>query len=164
VDELKGLIRDLDGDVKGLRTEAGRREASQRSRDRRRDALLGVLIVAVLVAALFIWRFVAYSNCTTDRVKALKGPANERINLFFQAYTEAAGQVGKPLTAGQKASIIVELDQARRKYTVLPAHDALVKSPTSQLLAYRDLIRSLHANDLYNVASMHHPVCTLWSV
>jgi hypothetical protein len=162
VDELKGLIRDLDADVKKLRTAQTNETTSREKSTRRRDVLLIGLIAVVIAASLFIWRIVAYSNCATNRAKALTGPGNDRINLFFQAYTEAAGQIPHPLTAGQKAAVIAELDTARHQYTVIPKHDALVKSTNFQLLALRDLTRSLHANDRYNQASKHHPVCDVW--
>lgn len=156
-EETKELLRQLHEDNAAVREAIG---AEQRSRRR----LVAAVAAAAVVFALFTWRAVATFNCTATRSNALSGPGNARVNLFLQGYNEAAGAVHKPLTAAQRAEIIAGLDQARRHFTVIPAHAVLAKDPDPQLLGLRDLIASLRANDDYRAAAKNHPVCSLWSV
>lgn len=132
--------------------------------NRRLIVLLAVIVAAVLVLGVFVWRSAAYAQCSADRTKALTGPSTERINLFFQAYTEAAGQIDHPLSDTERARIVDGLLRERETFTVLPARAKLEDAPDTQLLAYRDLIAALHANEVYNATLADHPVCSFWGV
>lgn len=163
MDELKGLIRDLDGDVRGLRKESDQRERAQRTRDRRRDAFIGFLIVCVLVVGLFVWRFVAYSDCQTDRTKALTGPGNSRTTELIDAF--AAILTVAKLTPAEHAADLRFLTAAKKRYPLLEDNiPALGKLTDNQLATYTNLIQALDANAAYAAQAKDHPVCSLWSV
>lgn len=130
--------------------------------------LIGVIAAGIVVALILgyaLWRDVEFRSCmqdwasgVTDRSNSLSGPSNSRVDLFFQAYTEAAGALPKPLTSAQREKVIDGLDKARKRYTVIPAHDALGKQTDGQILSERDLVRALHANGLYQIRSKANPV------
>lgn len=149
-------------EVRGLRGELGRQDRRGKW-NRRLIYVLAVIVAAVLVLGLFAWRSASFAVCSSDRSAALSGPAADRVNLFFQAYTEAAGQIDHPLSDAERATVIGGLDKDRETFTVLPDHDKLVKATDYQILAYRDLVAALNANTVYNEELKHHPVCSFWS-
>lgn len=162
MDELKGLIRTLDADVNELRA----------SVDRRSRVVVGCLVAVLVVLVGFgyvTYRDRQFRSCMsdwagqyTDRSIALAGspqsPGNARINLFFQAYTEAAGQIAAPLTGPQRQDVIAGLDKARDVFTLVPKHDKLEAATDYQILAYRDLIAALRAQREYLTVAAEHPV------
>lgn len=150
-------------DVQALTLELARQDRRGKW-NRRLIYVLAVIAAALLVLGLFAWRSSAYAVCNSDRSKALSGPGADRVNFFLQAYNEAAGAIHTPLTKQQRAGIIAGLDRDRAEFSVLPKHAGLVKRHDSELLALRDLVKSLHANKKYNAAAKHHPVCSLWGI
>lgn len=161
MDELKGLIRDLDADVVNLRTEAKNREAAGSKRDRRRDILLRLLIVAVLAVGVFVWRFVAYSTCTTSRQHALTGPGNERVSLFLGAFT--ASVTVRHLTPKQRAADLTVLREARNgRYPLIPSEATLKAAGDAAIAGDAQAVRALDKNTEYQKLSASHPVCSLW--
>lgn len=169
MEEMKALVRRVDAGLAKLiakETDIDDKlatDAKSRARsDKRRDWLIGLLIAAVVLAGAVIVRVVLVSNCSTDRTRALSGPSTDRVNLFLQAYTEAAGQIDHPLTDEERATVIGGLLRDRETFTVLPDRAKLEKSTDFQLLAYRDLVASLRANTAYNLALSDHPVCSFW--
>lgn len=175
-EETKELLRQLHADNVTLRDEelpALRQALAQESVDREADLrkergsrrrFLAAFIVAVMVGSFVVARIGDWVVCTTSRSNALSGPGNDRVDLFLQAYNEAAGAVHTPLTGQQRAEIIAGLDNARKQFTVIPDHGKLLGQPDPELLGLRDLIASLRANVRYQTASADHPVCSLWSL
>lgn len=163
MDELKGLIRDLDGDVKKLRRAQNEETASRESSTRRRDILLIILIAAVLGGSLFTWRFVAYSNCTTNRARTLTGPGNDRVTLFLDAFT--ASVTVRHLTPTARAADIAVLRKAREtRYPLIPSDAALAKAPDAELAGDAQAVQALDTNTRYLKLAAAHPVCTLWGI
>lgn len=165
MEETKALLQQLHEDNERLRDEElpAFRAATDR-KIRIRDWMIAALTVVLVASVLVIIDMVFYASCTAARSNALNGPGNQRVNLFFQAYTEAAGDVQAPLTSGQRATIIAGLDAARAKYQVIPAREQLMKDTDFQLLGFRDLIAALRANGVYQSELASHPVCSLWSL
>lgn len=130
--------------------------------NRRLIYVLAVFLAALLVLGLFVWAGREYDRCSQDRSQALSGPSADRVNLFFQAYTEAAGQIDHPLSDAERSKIVAGLLKERETFTVLPDGQKLDESTDFQLLAYRDLVAALHANEAYNEALADHPVCSFW--
>lgn len=172
MNEVERLLKEAHADMTSLRkTELPQLRAALAERDvemdRRikiRDRIIAVLSVVLFLAVAVLVKVVLYATCNTDRTAALSGPGNNRINLFLQAYTEAAGQIDHPLTSAERQRIITGLDGDRGVFSVLPAHDKLEKQTDFELLGLRDLVASLRANADYKTASAAHPVCSLWSL
>jgi hypothetical protein len=143
-EELLPEIRNLDRDVKRLRV------------------IAAVMIVALVASALFIWRFVAYSNCTTDRSKALTGPGNERVSLFLGAFT--ASVTVQHLPAGERAADLRLLRDARGRYPLIPDDAALLALPDARIAGDAEAVRALDKNAEYGRLVKSHPVCSLWGV
>lgn len=159
----RGEVRELVNELAYLRSDM-RRQDRRGLWNRRLIVALIVAVVCLLVIGGFTWLGSKYAVCNSNRTKALSGPGNDRVNLFLQAYNEAAGAIHKPLTGQQRTDIIAGLDKARTHFTVIPAHAALVKQTDPELLGLRDLVASLRANDKYLAAAKVHPVCSFWSL
>lgn len=167
MEEAKRLLDRLHSDNQLARRDTEQLRADLKRSDRTRRWVLAVAIIVTLLIGYAVYRGREFRTCmvhwaanVTDRSASLKGPGNARINLFFKAYTEAAGSHHKPLTGPQRSVLILGLDHQRVTYTVLPSHAKLEQDTDAQLLAYRDLIAALHANDAYLRQSRMHPVPT----
>jgi hypothetical protein len=122
------------------------------------------LVMAILVSGGF-YSISRFQDCMngwaqdySDRALKLSGPSIDRVNFFLQAYTEAAGAKHAPLTPAGKQRLIAELDKDRADFSVMPKHADLEKQPDYQLLALRDLVKSLRANSRYLTVSDANPV------
>lgn len=131
----------------------------------RKSLRRGVAVLAVLViaAAIFIWRFVSYSNCTTNRARTLTGPGNDRVTLFLDAFT--ASVTVRHLTPTARAADIAVLRKAREtRYPLIPSDAALAKAPDAELAGDAQAVQALDTNTRYLKLAATHPVCTLWGI
>lgn len=165
VEETKALLRQLHDDNVATQKETQRLRTSLDAKARwgRRIIAAAILVAIVLVYAIYRDRefrgcMVVWAQGVTDRTQSLTGPGNARINLFFQAYTEAAGSIDHPLTPNERKDLIRSLDIERRRYTLIPKHPKLETSTDYQLLAYSDLIAALRLNGVYQERLKSHPV------
>lgn len=154
VEETRALLQRTSIDLKDAR------RALDRERDSRRR-WTAALIVVVIVSALFTWRFVDYSNCSTGRQKALTGPSSDRVSYLLNAIRVSAGGP-VDLNTAQRHHDLDILDQARDRYQKIPSRENLQVSPDSKIVLWVDLVAALDAQTTYDNAVMHHPVCSLW--